>query len=118
MKNHIQHNAIDAESCADLRIDKWLWYARFFKSRSLATKFVMKGKVRINRQRIKKASTTLKEGDVLTFALGSRIRVIEIVALGARRGPATEARTLYLDLEAPSQADSNNTDRTARSAPL
>jgi ribosome-associated heat shock protein Hsp15 len=107
MRNHVQHNAINAEPSADLRIDKWLWYARFFKSRSLAAKFVMKGKIRINRQRIKKASVTLKEGDVLTFALGPHIRVIEIVALGDRRGPAPEAQTLYLDLEAPPHADAN-----------
>ncbi len=81
-----------------LRVDKWLWYARFFKSRSLAAKHVQAGEIRVNRQRISKASAVLKVGDVLTFALGDTIRVIEVVALGERRGPAPEARSLYHDL--------------------
>ncbi len=81
-----------------LRADKWLWYARFFKSRSQAAKFIQDGKVRLNRQRISKPSTALKPGDVLTFARHKQIRIIEIAHLGTRRGPASEARTLYLDL--------------------
>ena len=81
-----------------LRIDKWLWYARFFKSRSLAAKHVQAGEFRVNRQRISKASVALKVGDVLTFALGDTIRVVEVAALGDRRGPAPEARLLYHDL--------------------
>ena len=81
-----------------LRVDKWLWYARFFKSRSLAAKHVLAGKVRLNRHRILKPSTSLKAGDVLTFVLRSDVRVIRVVDLGTRRGPATEARTLYNDL--------------------
>ena len=81
-----------------LRVDKWLWYARFFKSRSLAAKHVQAGEIRVNRQRILKSSVALKVGDVLTFALGDTIRVIEVAALGDRRGPAPEARMLYHDL--------------------
>lgn len=81
-----------------LRVDKWLWHARFFKSRSLAAKHVQAGEIRVNRQRISKASVALKVGDVLTFALGDTIRVIEVAALGDRRGPAPEARSLYHDL--------------------
>ncbi|MFN3231834.1 MAG: RNA-binding S4 domain-containing protein [Alphaproteobacteria bacterium] len=81
-----------------LRADKWLWYARFFKSRSQAARHIQKGKVRLNRQRISKASTPLRSGDVLTFSQGKQIRIIEIKQLGTRRGPAAEARTLYFDL--------------------
>jgi ribosome-associated heat shock protein Hsp15 len=81
-----------------LRVDKWLWYARFFKSRSRAANICAGGKVRVNRRVIRKAHHALKVGDVLTFPQGVRIRVIEVAALGARRGPATEARTLYRDL--------------------
>jgi ribosome-associated heat shock protein Hsp15 len=81
-----------------LRVDKWLWYARFFKSRSLAAKHVQAGEIRVNRQRILKASVALKVGDVLTFALGDTIRVVEVAALGDRRGPAPDARMLYHDL--------------------
>jgi ribosome-associated heat shock protein Hsp15 len=84
-----------------LRVDKWLWYARFFKSRSLAAKHVQAGYVRVNRQRVTKASAVLKVGDVLTFAQGDVIRIVEVVDLGERRGPAPEARGLYHDLALP-----------------
>ena len=84
-----------------LRIDKWLWHARFFKSRTLAAKRVVAGGVRINRKLIRKANHPVQPGDVLTFPLGPYVRVIEIVALGERRGPAPEARTLFEDLDPP-----------------
>ncbi len=81
-----------------LRLDKWLWYARFCKSRSLATKLCKSGHVRVNREPVHKANCEIKPGDVLTFRLGKRVRVIEVVALGQRRGPAAEAQALYTDL--------------------
>ena len=84
-----------------LRVDKWLWHARFFKSRSLATQIVSAGRLRVNRQNIAKPHYQVKPGDVLTFAKGPIIRVIEVLAIGSRRGPATEARTLYNDLSPP-----------------
>lgn len=84
-----------------LRIDKWLWHARFFKSRTLAAKRVVSGGVRVNRKVTKKANHPVQPGDVLTFPLGPHVRVIEIVALGERRGPAPEARTLFADLDPP-----------------
>jgi len=92
---------VTAEAGARLRIDKWLWHARFFKSRTLAAKAVGGGHVRVNRQVVRKANQMVQPGDVLTFPLGPHIRVIEIVALGERRGPAPEARTLYSDLDPP-----------------
>lgn len=84
-----------------LRIDKWLWRARFFKSRSLATTVVAAGRMRVNRQRIAKPHYQLRPGDVLTFPHGPHIRVIEVLSIGTRRGPAPEARTLYNDLDPP-----------------
>ena len=87
-----------AEAQAKLRIDKWLWQARFFKTRSLAAKQVGGGHVRVNGNRVLKPAFAVGPGDVLTFAQGRVVRVVRIVALGVRRGPATEAQTLYADL--------------------
>ncbi len=83
------------------RLDKWLWYARFFKSRSLATKFCASGKLRLNEKVVRKAHRGLRVGDVLTFPRGPHIRVVRIVGLGTRRGPAPEAQALYDDLDPP-----------------
>jgi len=83
------------------RLDKWLWYARFFKSRSLSSKFCASGKLRINEVVVRKAHHAVHAGDVLTFPKGPCIRVVRVVELGARRGPAAEARTLYDDLDPP-----------------
>ena len=103
-----------------LRLDKWLWHARFCKSRSLATKLCVGGQIRLAQAAsasgaagaalevrpgtpslVAKASQTVRPGDVLTFPLGGEVRVIRILALGLRRGPAPEARTLYQDLTPP-----------------
>lgn len=82
-----------------LRLDKWLWYARFFKSRSLAAKLCAAGKLRLNRMVVRKAHQQVRPGDVLTFPQGWRIRVVKVVALGERRGPASAAQLLFEDLE-------------------
>lgn len=84
-----------------LRIDKWLWNARFYKSRTLAAKVCASKPVRLNSVLIAKAHTVLRLGDVLTFPKGDHIRVIKVLALGHRRGPAMEAQTLYEDLSPP-----------------
>jgi len=81
-----------------LRIDKWLWHARFFKTRTLAAKVVAAGHVRLNSGRVNKTSTTVKPGDGLSFMQGERLRVVRVEVLGARRGPAAEAQALYADL--------------------
>jgi ribosome-associated heat shock protein Hsp15 len=94
------------EAAADpgrLRLDKWLWYARFFKSRTQATAACAAGKIRVNGQASSKANVMIKPADVLTFAQGPYVRVIEIVALGKRRGPAPEAQALYNDLSPPEE---------------
>lgn len=84
-----------------LRLDKWLWHARFFKTRSLAATRVAAGDVRVNGVRTEKRSQMVGPEDVLTFAQGDHVRVIRILAVGVRRGPAPEAQTLYTDLSPP-----------------
>lgn len=80
------------------RIDKWLWCARFFKSRTKAAKLCDSGAIRVNRWRVGKASHGLRVGDVITLPLGKTIRVVRILELAERRGPAAQARALYVDL--------------------
>ena len=86
---------------ATLRVDKWLWHARFLKSRSLAAKLVTEGKLRIDGERYTKPGKTVRAGDVLTFRLNDRVRIVRILALGTRRGPAPEAQALYEDMSPP-----------------
>ena len=99
-----------------LRLDKWFWYARFIKSRSLATKLCNSGKVRVNGSLINKAHQSVAPGDVLTFPVGPNIRVIKIIKLGNRRGPAKEAQALYEDLQ-PIDQIAKNIDSTLTSEP-
>lgn len=81
-----------------IRVDKWLWFARFFKTRGLATKLVSAGHLRINSDRAGKPSATVGAGDILTFPQANRVRVVRVLAVGSRRGPAPEAQWLYEDL--------------------
>ena len=83
------------------RLDKWLWQARFFKTRSLAAKICATGAVRIDGTQTLKAHAAIRPGQVLTFIQGRHIRVIEVLALAERRGPASEAQLLYRDLQPP-----------------
>lgn len=83
--------------CA-LRLDKWLWHARFYKTRSLAARVCASGRVRVNGVVVGKAHHLVRSGDVLTFVWNERVLVVRIVALGSRRGPAPEARALYASL--------------------
>lgn len=80
------------------RIDKWLFFSRAVKSRSLAAKLVEAGGVRINREKATQSSDSVKLGDVLTITLERRILVYRVLSLGERRGPAVEARLMYEDL--------------------
>jgi ribosome-associated heat shock protein Hsp15 len=80
------------------RLDKWLWFARFAKSRSLAAKLVAEGFVRLNGQRVDNPAKAVAVGDVLTVAAHHTTAVVRIEALGERRGPAVEARSLYAEL--------------------
>ena len=80
------------------RLDKWLWFARFAKSRTLAAKLVTSGFVRVNGQRADSAAKAVAIGDVITLALARTTLVVRVEGLGQRRGPAPEARQLYADL--------------------
>ncbi len=80
------------------RLDKWLWCARFMKARADCARLVAGGLVRINRQPTDKPHARLRPGDVLTLPLRGDVRVLRVVALAARRGPAPEARRLYEEL--------------------
>jgi ribosome-associated heat shock protein Hsp15 len=82
-----------------LRIDKWLWHARFCKTRALAQRKAAAGLIRVNGQRIERASTLIHPGDVLTLPLARSVIALRVLALGARRGPPAEARALYEMLE-------------------
>ena len=93
-------DAAGEDGPARMRLDKWLWCARFFRSRALAARACEDGGVRVNGSRVTKAHHAVRPGDVLTFALGSNIRVARVRALADRRGPATDARALYDDLSA------------------
>ena len=88
-----------------LRLDKWLWYARFFKSRSLASKVCEAGKVRVDGAPVSKSHHQLRPGAVLTFPQGQHIRVVKVLAPGTRRGPAPEAQGLYEDLKPPERSN-------------
>ncbi|WP_226622517.1 RNA-binding S4 domain-containing protein [Alloyangia pacifica] len=89
-----------ADPAPKLRIDKWLWQARFFKTRGLSAKAVSAG-VRVNGLNVSKPAFNVGPGDVLTFSQARQVRVIKVVALGERRGPAPEAQQLYEDLDPP-----------------
>lgn len=106
-------NGIPVE-CETLRIDKWLWHARFFKSRSQATRLAADGRIRVDGKVVTRAHHPVKVGNVLTFPVARRICVVRILALGARRGPATEARTLYEDLmDRPAATEGQKTAKKA-----
>lgn len=90
------------------RVDKWLWHARFFKTRSLASKIVSAGHVRVNSQKISKPSTPVGSGDVLTFVKGDRIKVVKIKSTALQRGPAPEAKALYEDMSPHQETSPRN----------
>ncbi|HVG81765.1 MAG TPA: RNA-binding S4 domain-containing protein [Methylomirabilota bacterium] len=84
-----------------IRLDKWLWHARFAKSRAVAAELCQSRRLRIGGEVISKPHRLVRVGDVLTFPAGGHIRTVRVAALGARRGPAAQARTLYQDLAPP-----------------
>ncbi len=87
-----------SEEIAKVRIDKWLWAARFFKTRSLACAAVESGKVQINGERVKPAKM-LRVGDAITVRISQFDWEIAVLALSERRGSATDAARLYLESE-------------------
>jgi ribosome-associated heat shock protein Hsp15 len=89
------------EAAPRLRLDKWLWFARFVKTRTLAQGLCESGHVTVNGKAVHKTSASLKVGDELTLVLGKIKRFVRVDALGTRRGPAPEAQELYSDLREP-----------------
>ena len=80
------------------RLDQWLWFARIAKSRTLAQALIDRGKVRLNKEKVDKPSQKLKPGDTLTISLGPKVRILKVLGIGQRRGPAAEAQALYEEL--------------------
>ncbi len=108
---------MNTSSSAKLRVDKWLWYSRVVKTRSLAQAIVKSGKVRVNGTKISSPSSAIAPDDVLTITLDRRIAILKVIALGVRRGPAPEAQLLYEDLSPPPVKKTDATSSTARVAP-
>jgi len=90
-----------------IRLDTWLWYARFYKSRSLSSKAILSGKLRVNSNKIIKPASKVKIDDVLTINHLNMVRIIQVQNLGTRRGPASEAQKLYKDLSGDATGASN-----------
>lgn len=87
------------------RLDQWLWFARFVKSRSLAARLCAAGAVTVNGCQVKKANHLIRSGDVVIVPQGGWQRTVRVIALGIRRGPATEARLLYEEAAASVRLD-------------
>ena len=98
-----------------IRLDIWLWYARFYKSRSLSSKAILSGKLRVNSNKIIKPASKVKINDVLTINYVNTVRIIQIQSLGARRGPASEAQKLYKDLSGDATGSANNKNLSQKS---
>ncbi|WP_372840280.1 RNA-binding S4 domain-containing protein [Phaeovulum sp.] len=88
-------------ACARIRLDKWLWHARLAKTRTLAQALVSAGHLRINGQRCDRPGRSIGPGDVLTVRSAAGVRVVRVLDCGTRRGPASEAATLFSDLSSP-----------------
>ncbi len=82
------------------RLDKWLWCARFMRARGDCAELAATGFLRINRQPTDKPHARVRVGDVITLPLRGEVRVVEVLGLAIRRGPATEAALLYRDIPA------------------
>jgi ribosome-associated heat shock protein Hsp15 len=78
-----------------IRIDKWLWHARFYRSRPLAQQAAQSGLIRVNGNRVIKPSVSVGPGDIVTLPRGREIVAVRVQAVALRRGPAREAQTLY-----------------------
>lgn len=100
-----------------VRIDKWLWFARLAKTRTIAQKLAVSGRVRINRRKTENAARPVKIGDVLTITLDSGVRVLRVSAIGSRRGPASEAQLLYEDLSPKTDMSPRTPSRPAIDRP-
>ncbi len=89
---------MDSEQKAWQRLDQWLWCARFLRNRAACARLAESGLMRINRQPTNKPHAKLRVGDVLTVPLSSKVRVVRVLALADRRGPAATATLLYEEI--------------------
>ena len=87
------------------RLDQWLWFARFAKTRSLAARLCSEGAIIVNGAAVARANHGVKPGDIVTLPQGPWQRTVQVLAIGARRGPAVEARTLFHETAAVRRAD-------------
>ncbi len=85
---------------AKTRLDQWLWFARLAKSRSVAARLCAAGAIAINRTTVTKPNQTVRVGDLVVVPQGGAQRTVRVLALGVRRGPASEARALYQETAA------------------
>lgn len=92
--------AREAPASGPQRLDKWLWFARFVKTRTLAADLISAGKVRLNRVRAEKPAQTVRPGDVLTIVSNRQVRLVRVLGIAERRGPSAAARVLYEELTA------------------
>lgn len=105
------------EPADKLRLDRWLFFSRLVKSRSLAAKMIENGQVRVNGEKTHQAKRAVGPGDVLTVALPPGVKIVKLVACGSRRGPASEAQTLYDDLTPPPEPRERDAIKPSRLAP-
>lgn len=94
-------DAEDAAGAEDLRLDRWIWFARFQRSREACADLVRAGRVRLNGRRVQRPGVSITPGDTLTLALPGRTIVVEVLALAGRRGGTEEAERLYRLVETP-----------------
>ena len=89
----------EPEGAASIRLDRWLHHARLFRTRTLAADAIEAGGIRVNGKPCRKPAQILRSGDMVTVSAHGRVRVLRVIDLGERRGPASDAVTLYEELE-------------------
>ncbi|MCA0400739.1 MAG: RNA-binding S4 domain-containing protein [Proteobacteria bacterium] len=87
-----------------IRLDKWIWFARFQRARETCQDLIRKGHVRVNRRKVTQPGASVRAGDVLTLALPGRTLLVEVLMIAAKRGSVEEASTLYRIFDPPSSA--------------
>ena len=102
------------EELERIRVDKWLWYARFFKTRSLSSRFITANGIKLNGKKIFKQSALVSPGDRVTLSMGNDLKIIEILNCGSRRGPASEAQLLYCEEVYPISKGNSYSDRVGK----
>jgi ribosome-associated heat shock protein Hsp15 len=114
IESHPGEVAEEKSGATSQRLDKWLWFTRAVKSRTVAAGLVEAGKIRVNAVKVVKPSHALKAGDVVTSSAQRDVRILRVAGLGSRRGPAAEAQLLYEDLTPkPVKTDSSGESRAA-----